>query len=202
MGKLNFFICENFQQEFHRVVEELGFDDVAVKPYPCLCENKGKKSEVPHQLRDSMNSGDKGVVLCSSYCEVLQLLPDEIDLEVQTTNYCFNHLASEPFIDYILQRGGYIIGANWLQHWEEHIATGGFDQETARRFYQEFCKEIVFFDAGIDPEAETNLKALSGYLELPYVVIPFELEAMQLMIKTAVLQWRLMENGRHYTQEI
>ena len=96
----------------------------------------------------------------------------------------------QPFIDYILQRGGYIIGLGWLQHWRDHLRIAGFDQETARRFYQEFSTELVFFDAGIDADASKNLQDLSEYLGLPHRVVPCELESIQWKLKTAMSRWR------------
>jgi len=65
--------------------------------------------------------------------------------EIHTANYCFNHLASEGFINYILEKGGYVIGLGWLNNWREHIKNAGFDRETAKSFYKSFCKELVFF---------------------------------------------------------
>lgn len=202
MDKLNIFICENFVTEFNKIAQQEGFDDVIVTPYPCMCENKAKKEQTQKLIQDSIKNGDKGVVLCSKHCDIVQMPAKDSSFEIRLTNYCFNHLANEQFIQYILQKGGYIIGLGWLNNWREHIKTAGFDKETARQFYREFCKELVFFDAGIDENTEKNLKELSGYLELPFVVIPYELEPIQLMIKSLVYEWRLQKINDEHAKSI
>jgi diguanylate cyclase (GGDEF)-like protein len=191
MNKLNIYICENFSAEFNKIIEKQGLNDVKINSYPCMCESKAKKNDAKALLENSMQNGDKGLVICSKHCDVIPMVLDNTSFEVRSTNYCFNHLASEQFINYILQRGGYIIGLGWLNNWREHIKTAGFDQETAIKFYKEFCKELVFFDAGIDEDSEKNLKELSEFLQLPYVAIPFEIDSLNLLLKSIVYGWRL-----------
>jgi len=118
------------------------------------------------------------------------------------TNYCFSHLANDQFINYILQRGGYVIGLGWLNNWREHIEIAGFDKSTARKFYKEFCKEMIFFDAGIDESAESKLKELSEFLDLPYNIVPYELETIQMMIKSVVYEWKLNNQNDNCAKSI
>lgn len=202
MDKLNIFICENFVPEFKKIAEKEGFNDVALTPYPCMCENKAKKEQTQKLIQDSLKNGEKGVVLCSKHCDAVKIAEKYPSLEIHSTNYCFNHLANDQFIQYILQRGGYIIGLGWLNNWQNHIKTTGFDKQTAMQFYKEFCKELVFFDAGIDTNAEKNLKDLSNFLDLPFIVIPYEIEPIQLMIKSLVLEWRLHKMNDGYEKSI
>lgn len=202
MNKLNIYICENFVPEFNKVIEKEAFDDIIIKPYPCMCENKSKKEASKRLLQDSVSNGEDGFILCSKNCDIIPIASINPSFEIHSTNYCFNHLANDQFITYILQRGGYIIGLGWLNNWREHIKTAGFDRDTARRFYKEFCKELVFFDAGIDANAEKNLKELSEFVGLPYVIVPFELESIQFMIKSIVYEWRLHKNNDEYTKSI
>jgi len=202
MENLNIFVCENFAPEFIKVVETEGFEDVIIKPFPCMCENKRKRSQTLKLLQDCINNHDEGLVLCSKHCDIIKLIPKESSFEIHSSNYCFNHLANDPFIDYVLQRGGYIIGLGWLNNWREHIEIAGFDKNTARLFYKEFCKELVFFDAGIDNTVEKKLKELSKFLELPYIIIPFEVESIQYFIKSAVYEWRLHKSNKEYATSI
>jgi len=46
------------------------------------------------------------------------------------------------------------------------------------------------------------LKSLSQFLELQYVIIPFELDAVKLQIKSAVFEWRLHKKSLEYTTSI
>lgn len=191
MDKMNLYVCENYFPEFRSVCEKKGFDDVAVIPFPSMCANKKNKAETAKLLTESTADGIEGMVLCSKNCDICAMIPQGTDIEVHAANYCFGHLASEPFISYVLAKGGYILGLGWLKNWRERIADAGFDQETARHFYHDFCQELVFFDAGIDADAEKNLKELSQFLQLPYIVIPVELDYVHMMIETAVATRRL-----------
>ena len=202
MNKLNIFICENFYGEYHKLIMQEGFDDVILTPYPCMCINKAYKSNTQQLLKDSVEKGDQVIVVCSKYCDIVQMAANDSNIDIHTNNYCFNHVANEQFIQYILQKGGYIIGSGWLSNWRERLRTAGFDKQTARRFYSEFCKELVFFDAGIDKNAEENLKELSVYLELPFVIIPYELEALKAIIKSLVYKWQLQKAINTYEKTI
>ena len=202
MDTLTIFVCENFLPEYSKVAEQEAFDDVVVVSYPCLCESKTRKAETAALLRESINPGGRALILCSRNCDITKLVPQDSAYEIRSTNYCFNHLANDEFINYILQRGGYIIGLGWLQHWRDHLRIAGFDRETARRFYREFCTELVFFDAGIDASAIEKLQDLSEYLSLPYVVVPYELDSIRWMIRTAVYEWRLQKAGSEHAQSL
>lgn len=191
MAEMNLFVCENFSQEFISLCEKYGFADVAVIPFPSMCINKRKREATARLLAEGAARGGQGMVVCSRNCDILDLIPSGAALEIHRANYCFSHLASEQFINYILAKGGYIIGSGWLKNWRERIAEAGFDQDTARNFYHDFCRELVFFDAGIDIDAEKNMNELSQYLEIPSTFIPFELDSMRLMVEALVSECTL-----------
>jgi diguanylate cyclase (GGDEF)-like protein len=191
MNKLNIFVCENYSPEFQSIIDKEGFDDNIIKPYPCMCENKNKKADAEKLLVESISNEDKGLILCSNYCDIIKLVPEDSSFEIRSANYCLSHFANEQLIEYILAKGGYVIGSGWLNNWREHIQLAGFDKDTARCFYKEFCKELIFFDTGINANSEKNLKALSEFLELPYVSIKFEIDTIKVLIKSAIYEWRL-----------
>lgn len=196
MNKLRFLICENYVPEFKKIINEVGFDDDAVKPYPCMCESKSNKVETKELLQQYKEAGDDGVILCSKYCDILNLIPERSSFRTITSNYCFNHLASENIINYIIQRGGYIIGLGWLNNWREHIQIMGFNREIAKLFYREMCNELVFFDGGVDHNARKDLEELSDFLDLPYVIIPIELDSLEYLVKSIISEWKLHKDIR------
>lgn len=202
MDKLNIYVCENYYPEFRKVIDKQNFTDVIVIPYPNMCGNKAKKKDVQKLFEDNSNTADKGLVICSKSCDVMKIVSEIPLIDILQSNYCFSHLANEQFINYILQRGGYIIGLGWLNNWRNHINIAGFDRDTARSFYKEFCKELIFFDAGIDQNAEIQLKELSEFLNLPYSIIPYELESIQTMIKSVVFEWRLNNKNDNCAKSI
>lgn len=153
VDKIKLYVCENYAQEFISVCENNELSDVTIIPYPAICINRNKREEAAQLLAQCSSVGSDGVVLCSKSCDILSLIPADAALETHLGNYCFTHLASEPLLNYVLAKGGYVIGSGWLKNWRERIMEAGFDRDTAWRFYQDFCKEMVYFDAGIDTNA-------------------------------------------------
>ena len=86
MDKLNIYICENFVPEFHKVIEKEGFDDIIIKPYPCMCENKSKKEATKRLLQDSASNGEDGFILCSKNCDIIPIASINPSFEILSTN--------------------------------------------------------------------------------------------------------------------
>lgn len=197
MKKLNILVCENYKPEFEKVVEKEQFGDVIINAYPCLCECKGNLSIVQKRLKQLDQVNNDTALVCSQYCDILKQIPQNVEMPViYSSEYCFSHLASKPFIEYIIEKRGYIISSGWLDNWQSRLKNEGFDRKTGQKFYQEFCTDLVFFDLGIDDHAEDKLKALSDYLEIPFKIIPFELESIQLFLRSVVYEWRLNKKDK------
>lgn len=202
MNKLDIFVCENFSPEFMKVTKDEGFDDVNIIAYPCMCENKSKKSKALELLSDTKSRNDNVFVISSKHCDILKLLPENSSIETRSSLYCFRHLSSEPLISYIIKNGGYIVGSGWLSDWERHIESMGFNRETAMLFYKDFCKELIFFDTGTANNAEEKLKELSNFLDLPYEIIPIGLDYVAYLLKSIVYEWKLRKDIKEHTDSI
>ncbi len=192
--KLNLFICENYFPEFQYVVKSHNFDDVNIYSYPSLCVNRNKREKAIQLISDVCNRGEETIFICNDNCEILKLVPVGSKIFSTASKFCYHYLANDSFLEYIYGKGGYVIGLGWLNNWQERLAEAGFDESTARPFYKEFCKELVFFDAGIDNEAQAKLKDLSKYLDLPFVVISYNTVEITQMIKSIVYEWRLQNS--------
>lgn len=195
-SELNLFICENFYLELQKVLEIEGFNDVIIRPFSCLGENKKNKAKIRDLLESYHVDDQDSIIICSRQCDINQLIPKGATFKVHQSSYCFNHLASEPCINKILDGKGYIIGLNWLVHWREHVKNMGFDQETARHFFHEFADQLVFFNADIEPAAERYLRELSEFLEIPYEIIPLDLNYATMFFKNIVLEWQMDRDNK------
>ncbi len=214
MEKLTFLVCANFLPEFAKAVESLGFDDIDIKAFPSLCQNKRDKDKALKLIKECTgkdNSEDKKehnqeannvFIFCSRQCDIEKLAGDNKACRIIDADYCFNHLANEAFINYIINKGGYIIASGWLNNWRQHIEDAGFTRETARDFYGGFARELVFFDAGTDKKAEDKLKELSDYLKISYLIIPFEIKQLTILIRSLVYQWRANKCEAGFKQSI
>ncbi|MBV1758499.1 MAG: GGDEF domain-containing protein [Dethiosulfatibacter sp.] len=202
MKKLNIFVCENYFPEISSIIEREKLEDVIVQSFPSMCENKKNVEKTTRLIEEFNIQKENGLVLCSRYCDVLKLIPIESSLEARSSNYCFSHLLNEQMIDYIIRNGGYIIGSGWLNSWRARIAEAGFDQQTAKIFYHDFCKELIYFNTGIDPHHEKDMIELSEYLDLPFVIIPMDMDNIKIIIRSLVHEWRLKNLNQESKQSL
>ncbi len=200
MDKLHFFICENFYPEYQTALLKEDITDVELHVYPTLCDHKASKSKAKEIL--SQASTGENILICSKSCDALKLIDEDIITERITGNYCFTHLTCNEFLDYLTSQGSYIVSLGWLKQWKDHLAAMGFDKDTARSFFQETSKQIVFLDAKIDDNAEGLLLELSSYLGLPFLIVPVELETIRLMLKSKIYEWRLQHQNTENTRAI
>jgi diguanylate cyclase (GGDEF)-like protein len=198
MEKLQVFICENFYPEYQAALQKEGINDIELHGYPTLCNHKGKKSEA----KEILSQADTGnsILICNKSCDAIKLLDGDKPVDTITGNYCFTHLTCDEFLEYLISQGSYIVSTGWLKKWRNHLAAMGFDKDTARSFFQETSKQIVFLDAKIDDNVEGLLVELSSYLGLPYLILPVKLEIIRLLLKSKIFEWRVhhqnSENSR------
>ena len=190
MEKLKVFICENYYPEYQHAIQKEGLEkDIELRVFMSLCDHKGSKAEVKYMLEQAQKT--ESAVICGKSCDALKLLPKGDSIRTITGNYCFSHLASDEFLNYLTSQGSYIISVGWLQKWEKHLEVMGFDKETARRFFRESNKQLVLLDAEIEEYSEELIKEFSFYVGLPYLVVPIELAGIRLMLKSMVYERRL-----------
>lgn len=203
MQKLELFVCENAAAEYQAIFENENYEDVSVTVYPCLCLAKGNKQNLVTMLdADERQNRDK-VILCSKRCEILKLDSKQLNAyQIAANNYCFQNLANEQLIEYISEHGGYIVSAGWLKNWQRRLREAGFDQNTARQFYQDCCKELVFLDSGIDLGLVAILQDLARYLDIPYKAIKVEIDHTKVALQNIILEWRLHRKNAEFNQQL
>ena len=202
MAKLYVFVCDNYSLEFGKALDSEEFKDVNVVSYPCASMDKKIKMQLENLLHEAHVAQGDGIVICGDDCELLSLIPKEIYFKVCRSGYCFWHYSNEKLLAYVVESGGYIIGSGWLQNWRERLAEAGFDRETARLFYGETCRQLVFFNAGVVENFKANLEELSEYLGLPFVVIDHDLNYLKILLKSLVSEWRLQNKIEEQSNEL
>lgn len=161
---------------------------VEILSYPCLCYRSNNRVIAKELIEKDSN--DK-IIVCGCNYELLRNEGlNEKNCTFKTADYCFNYLTSEVMINDILEKGGYIMTTGWLKTWQERLSYQGFDQATARRFYGEFCKEVVLLDTGVDDHFEDDLKAFSDYVGMPYRILFVGLDNLQLFLSNVIYEWK------------
>ena len=200
MNKIKLIICENFYPEYKKVIKEEDFREVELIIYPNLCENKKNKHEVNNLFRNK--NIEDSTIICSKNCDALKLLPSNQEIQKNLGKYCFSHLTSDALLDHLIAEGGYLITPIWLNQWKDRLRDLGFNQKTARRFFQETTQQLVLITDDNNQKQEDLLKALSSYLDLSYMIMPVGREKLTVMLKSIVYEWRLKNERKENKQTV
>ncbi len=199
MSKLKVFVCENFAPDYYRAMEMEALESLEIILYPSVCNDKANASKLQAVIADNTSVGDRHVFICGQHCDVCTLLKDKQNIQLRTFPHCYPYLDNTVLVDYIIRKGGYIIGSGWLADWKAILKRSGFDQSAARQFYGEMCKELLYFDNRALPHADILMAELSAYLNLPRVIIPNDPETIRLLLVNEWLRWRLQETQEEYS---
>lgn len=202
MRTLDIYVCENFASDYRHALAGEDFNDVRIIPFPNLCGNKKRIVEALEKFDKIKNRSDS-IIMCSSGCDILRI--DNLKTKFSSiivSNYCFNHLISDEMIEYITEKGGYIVTGSWLRTWKNRLEADGFDRETARLFFSETCSEIVLLDTKVDTRCYNDLRDFSEYLGLPSRIINVGLEKLRVYLYKIVYEWRLAKEEVAYVEKL
>jgi diguanylate cyclase (GGDEF)-like protein len=165
--------------------------DVELLVFPCLCLAKTKKEKFEQLMNEVVSKQADRLLICSNSCGMLRQVSEvSAKFQVLLNMSCFSHLIPAQLLEYIVQKGGYVISAGWLKNWRENLANAGFDSTTARRFFGDFCTELVMLDSGVQGDLQSELQSLASYLSLPCQIIPVELERIRVLVREQIVEWR------------
>lgn len=186
MEKLTILLCENFYAEFLKALEGEGFPHVYMEPFPCMCEDRERRTKAREILNRLMGEDGDIYILCSRHCDMVNLVPEDSPIKIRISDHCLSHTVDDALFEYVESKGGHIVTREWLERWEENVVKGELNKE--------HVKELVFFDTGINPLSLIKLKALSEFLQLPHVVIPWGIESVAVVLRGIFYEWKLEKN--------
>jgi diguanylate cyclase (GGDEF)-like protein len=200
-NKLCLLVCRNYFSEINQVIQQEGFVDVTVKQYPQYC----LKSRIPEKDIQTINSerlsSDNSVFLADN-CLLKQTIdrnysqvPQDLDhQDSHKPGHCLEMFANRELIEYFSRDGAYMVSPGWLAHWQSILEDWGFDQETAKMFFQECSTHIVLFETYSNPENNARLIEFTNYIDLPFQVVPIGLDHFRLMVSQMITEWRMKKN--------
>lgn len=195
--KLVLSVCNFMIPEVSQVIKNGDYPDVKLTGFASAC---ALKQNINHSLLNSISesagTGDD-IIFIGSYCNSSLYktgnLPDNVS-EIYLEQ-CFELFFNKETIQHYISKGYYIATNGWLHNYQHNIKTWGFDKETAKVFFGESMKKILFLDTNIPGDAMKGLHALSEYMGLPFEVLPVGLSHCKIFIENIVNQWR-KENTR------
>ena len=172
MKKINIIMCETFKEEVNKISQNI--ENAEFQFFPCSCNTKKTKDEILEYISKFKKNESENLVIASNYC----ITPEDQkkigkDITFYMNNYCKEMLASKFMLDALNDTKGFIITSGWLKHWKEYVVDAwGFDEKTAKLFFKETSKKIIYLQTLIEADINKELEKFSEFVGLHYQTIP------------------------------
>ncbi len=190
--------CECYRQELTALDLPARYEDVQVACFPTSCGMPPLEwGEIKKNLPDDSRYDQLHIL--SGGC--IKGLPEENQKLFKHSNcqlnQCFHLIVSPELATYYMQKGCYLVTPGWLQQWRDIIKRWGFDQHTARIFFNDSVRSVLLLDTGTDENAQTNLEEFASYVNRPSEAITVGLDHLDLLLAKTILKCCLEENGEN-----
>jgi diguanylate cyclase (GGDEF)-like protein/PAS domain S-box-containing protein len=194
-GKLCILSCHSFHREIAAAIAAEGWSDVTAAAFPVRC---GRPPVSWDDLRPLLDKDCTQVVVLGRAClgGLGEPPPAWPSVRLLHQEQCFHLVAGAALVADAIERGAYLITPAWLEDWPGRLAEMGFTPENSREFFQDFARELMLLDTGIDPQAPAHLAALAEAVSLPAIRIPVGIDHTRLLLAKIVMEWRLKEEQR------
>ena len=183
--------CNLFLEEVAAAVRAEGWDDVEAIGFPVRCGRPPLRWEELRRLLPD-NCG-KAMVLGVACLNNMREPPSDFPpLQLVSLKQCFELVAGGQLVGDLLDSGAYLATPAWLRNWENHLLALGFAAEHYAEFFNEFSKELILLDTGIDPNAGKHLSELETKTRISVRRLAVGLDHLRLLLTKAVLEWRLV----------
>ncbi len=196
-----FVVCEIYKREIEAVLGGSGFDAAGFLTFPSKCHtpplNYGQliqESGVLTRYESVCIIGGGclysrgGAFLTTEESGERPFRERDPRIRVIRLENCFYMFANRSIIDEYVRRRYYLITPGWLADWEGHIREWGFDRRGARSFFHEFAESLLLLDTGVDSGSAGAMKGPSAFLDLPFDVLPVNLDVFQHFLKNILLE--------------
>jgi len=192
INKLGIFVCSNLVAEVAEVLKSANYPDVKLMSYPGTCIGSPLTNErilsltARHEEEltkilffvSSCRSGGKQNTLANGKIELIHL------------EQCFELFLNKEIVYHFIKQGYYLITNSWLNNYKQHIREWGFENQSAKVFFGESLKKILFIDTGISGDYIHRLETVSKYMGLSFEVLPVGLTHCRNIIDKKVALWR------------
>ncbi|MFP4382169.1 MAG: DUF1638 domain-containing protein [Candidatus Sumerlaeia bacterium] len=182
--------CPMIAREMREIIDSLSFDFVEFAGVCRIeCVSKPKKS-IDEIISFNKDNYEKVFVFlggCMSNTWAHRFNDPTIELIIR--NNCFAFFMNPDLVNAYSRKRTYLLSPGWLARWPLTLKKWGFDQATARDFFQESVNKLVLIDSGVYPGAAKELEALGQYLDMPTEILPAGLDFFLTQVENLVLKW-------------
>lgn len=190
--KLCIFICNTLAPEVSQLMLSGKYDDVKLMSFPAKCVGSPLNNEKIATLTSPIENQYSKIIFIVSACrsnKITNTLQNR-KIEMIHLEQCFELILNREIIYHLIKQGYYLISSGWLKNYKHHINEWGFKEQTAKAFFRESVKKIMYLDTLESDEYVPKLNALSDYMGLPYEVLPVGLSHCRNFIDAIVSAWR------------
>ncbi|MBV7273801.1 response regulator [Clostridium sp. PL3] len=181
--KLTLIICENFRKEIEYSIKSIGTNKIDIVYYSldCFeCEKNNQKSSREFTYKNSSN-----VIM-------FQCFNKKNMYNVKTFEDCCSVLLGSTLVESYSVQGSYLITPGLLKKWKHYIIdVFGFDTNTAKGFFKENFKNLVLLDSIVYEGIEEDLKELSAFVDLEYLILSVGLDYFKSNLINIYQNWKI-----------
>ena len=195
--KLGIYICNNLVPEVAEVLKTGNYPDVQLMSFPNSCIGSPLDNKLITNLISPSEDEFSKILFFISSCMKggkSYIFPTK-KVELIHLEQCFELILNKEIIYHFIRQGYYLVTNGWLKQYKNHISDWGFEEKSAKVFFNESLKKILFLDTGLSVDYRSKLETLSEYMGLPYEVFPVGLSHCRNFIESEILRWRF-ENER------
>ncbi len=198
-GRLGILSCANFARDVAAATAAEGGGDVALAAFPARC---GRPPVTWDELGPLLPADcDEAVVLGNACVAAIGDAPPTLPpCRVLRSAQCFDLLAAPALVAASLADGAYLVTSTWLADWRARLQALGYSPEQAPGLFDEFAREIVLLDTGIDADAPARLAEFGAATGLPFRRVEVGLDHLQLRLARLLLERRLRQQQAEVAQ--
>ncbi|MES9872285.1 MAG: ATP-binding protein [Candidatus Sedimenticola sp. 6PFRAG7] len=196
-GRLTLLVCDYFQKEVVRVVEEEAFSDVDVVAYSADCDHPDAVAESLERSLSELGEAAGSVCILGGHCLCefnQQALPD--DARFHPMEQCFELFLGPEQLNAYLKQGVHLLTPGMLGNWQGQYAKWAFNDDDAKAFFIESTSRLLLLDTGIDPDGVEKLGAFAAKTGLSWETVNVGLDGVRLFIRALVAEWRTEQHQK------
>lgn len=197
-SRLCIIACTTLAPEISHLLQSGSYPDVKLLSYPSFCVGGRVTNELINQLIGEDNKQYSKILVVVSTCAGLTNWTNQLNkkIEVIRLEQCFEIILNLPTIYHFIKQGYYLVSNGWLRNYHHHVREWGFEKDSAKKFFRESIKKILFLDTQLPGDYQQNLHALSSYMGLSYDILPIGMNHLQRFIDSIVYEWRNEEQRK------
>jgi diguanylate cyclase (GGDEF)-like protein len=201
---LTLLVCTSYHQEAETLLRRHSWENIVLQTYSPVCMHAQSRRQLEARARQ-MQTVQIPFAVVGTCPMAQQLSPDRQALSKTDPKHhlpqCFYGIANRAIVDNVTAQGSYILTPGWLSGWKQHLKSWGFDQPTARIFFQESIQKICLLDTGVGVDSEKQLAEMGAYLDLPVERVQVGLDVFDLYLTQIVEHWQLRKRQEMHAAE-